>query len=57
LAYKKNKISKTIIKSASVSEAHSNFVHDVREILRQARGKAYAAVNFIMIEKSYALRS
>jgi len=50
LAYKKNKASKTIIKSASVSEAHSNFVHDVREILRQARGKAYAAANFIMVE-------
>jgi len=50
MVYKKGRISKTIVKAASRSEAPCNFIHDVREILRQARGKAYAAANFIMVE-------
>ena len=55
MAYKKVRTSKTIVKSTSGSESHSNFVHDVREILRQARGKAYAAANFIMVEAYWGI--
>ena len=35
---------------ASQSDTPNHFVHDVREILRQARNKAYAATNFIMVD-------
>ena len=36
--------------SASVGLPHAVFFDDVRSILRQARRKAYAASNFIMVE-------
>ena len=47
---KKGKRSLTPKESASRSDTPGNFVRDVRDILRQARGKAYAAANFIMVD-------
>ena len=47
---RKSVVSKRSVSSASVSLPQPAFFDDVRSILQQARRKAYAASNFIMVE-------